>query len=100
MKTSSAWLFLSPLILQKMKEDNMSQLADYDVLFCEQQYTHGSCYISLFNFESFDQFNTLKLPQILDIRELKQTDAAAKRRRSRSKFLFRRTQGQVNSVGP
>ena len=29
--------------------------------------------------------------------ELKQTDAAAERRRSRSRFLFRRTQGQVNS---
>ena len=34
-------------------------------------------------------------------RELKQTDAAAeRRRRSTSKFLSRRTQGQVNSVGP
>ena len=33
------------------------------------------------------------------IRELKQTDAA-ERRRSTSKFLFRRTQGLVNSVGP
>ena len=28
--------------LQKMKEDNISQLGDYDVLFCdEQQYTQG-----------------------------------------------------------
>ena len=36
-----------------MKEDNISQLGDYDVPFCEQQYTHGSCYISLF--KSFDQ---------------------------------------------
>ena len=35
-----------------------------------------------------------------DIRELKQTDAAAERRRSTSKFLFRRTQGQVNLIGP
>ena len=33
-------------------------------------------------------------------RDLKQTDAAAERRRSTSKFLFRRTRGQVNSVGP
>ena len=41
-----------------MKEDNISQLGDYDVPFCEQQYTHGSCYISLFKFRSFDQFNT------------------------------------------
>ena len=53
--------FLSPLIIQKMKEDNISQLDDYDVPFCEQQYTHGSCYISLFKFKSFDQL-TLPLP--------------------------------------
>ena len=43
------------LSLQKMKEDNTSQLGDYDAPFCEQQYTHGSCYISLFKFKSFDQ---------------------------------------------
>ena len=44
-----------------MKEDNISQLGDYDgplLLFCEQQYTYGSCYISLFKFKSFDLFNT------------------------------------------
>ena len=41
-----------------MKEDNISQLGDYDEPFCQQQYTHGSCYISLFKFKSFDQFNT------------------------------------------
>ena len=50
-----------------MKEDNISELGDYDVPFYEQQYTHGSCYISLFEFKSFDQFNIPKLPQILDI---------------------------------
>ena len=50
-----------------MKEDNNSQLGDYDVLFCEQQYTHGSCYISLFKFKSFDQLIPPELPQILDI---------------------------------
>ena len=45
------------LILQKMKEDNISsQLGDYDMPFCEQQYTNGSCYISLFKFKLFDQF--------------------------------------------
>ena len=38
-----------------MKEDNISQLGDYDVLFCEEQYTHGSCYISMVKFKSFDQ---------------------------------------------
>ena len=41
-----------------MKEDNISQLGDYDAPFCEQQYKHGSCYISLFKFKPFDQFNT------------------------------------------
>ena len=41
-----------------MKEDNISQLGDHCAPFCEQQYTHGSCYISLFKFKSFDQFNT------------------------------------------
>ena len=30
-------------------------------------YMHGSCYISLFNFKSFDQFNPFEQPQILDI---------------------------------
>ena len=42
----------------RMKEVNISQLSDYDAPFCEQQYTHGSCYISLSKFKSFDQFNT------------------------------------------
>ena len=41
-----------------MKEDNISQLGDYDEPFCEQQYTRGSFYISSSNFKSFDQFNT------------------------------------------
>ena len=47
-----------------MKEDNISPLGDYDAPFCEQQYTHGSCYISLFKFKSFDQLIPPKLPQI------------------------------------
>ena len=42
----------------------------------------------------------LKLPHILDIRELKQTDAAAERRRLTSNFLFKRSHNQVNSFGP
>ena len=37
-----------------MKEINISQLGDYDLPFCEQQYTHGSYYISLFKFKSFN----------------------------------------------
>ena len=40
-----------------MKEDHIRQLGDYSAPFCEQQYTHGSCHISL-KFKSFDQFNT------------------------------------------
>ena len=31
------------------------------------RYSHGSCYISLFKFKSFHEFNTPKLPQILEI---------------------------------
>ena len=50
-----------------MKEDNISQLGDYDAPFCEQQYTHGPCYISLFEYKSFDQLIPPKLPQIFDI---------------------------------
>ena len=50
-----------------MKENKISQLGDYDAPFCEQQYTHWSCYISLFKFKSFDQLVPPKLPQILDI---------------------------------
>ena len=53
-----------------MKEDNISQLGDYDAPFCEQQYTHGSCYISLFEFKSFDQLIPPKLPQILAFTQL------------------------------
>ena len=40
--------------IRKMKEDNISQLGDYEAPFCEQQYRHGSCYISLFKFKSSD----------------------------------------------
>ena len=64
---SEALKALSPSVLQKMKKDNIGQLDDYDAPFCEQQYTHGSCCISLFKFKSFDQFNSPELPQILDI---------------------------------
>ena len=38
-----------------MKKDNISQLDDYDVPICEQQYMYGSCYNSLFKFKSFGQ---------------------------------------------
>ena len=49
-----------------MKEDNISQLGDYDVPFCEQQYTHGL--ISLCsNSNHLISLIPPKLPQILDI---------------------------------
>ena len=41
---------------------NISQLGDYDMPFCEQQYMHGSCYISLFKFKLFNQLIPPKLP--------------------------------------
>ena len=64
----SSWDFLSPLFLQKIKEDNISQLGDNDEIFPEQQHMHRSCWISLFKFKSFDQLiPPPKLPQILDI---------------------------------
>ena len=50
-----------------MKEDNISQLDDYDVPFYEPQYTRGSCCISLVKLKLFDEFNTPKLSKILDI---------------------------------
>ena len=50
-----------------MKKDNISKLGDYEAPFCEQQYMHGSCYISLFKFKSFDQLIPPKLPEILDV---------------------------------
>ena len=53
-----------PLGLRKINEDNFDQLDDYGVPFCERQYTQGACYISLFKFNSFDQFrppNRLKI---------------------------------------
>ena len=53
--------------LQKMKEDNISQLDDHDAPFCEQQYMHGSCYMSLFNSNHLISLIPPKLPQILDI---------------------------------
>ena len=51
----SSWHFLSPLILQKMKENNISQLDDYHTPFCEQQ-TGMSLVISLFKL-TFPEFH-------------------------------------------
>ena len=41
--------------LRKINDDDLNKQDDYGVPFSEQQYTHGSCYISLFKCKSFDQ---------------------------------------------
>ena len=53
--------------LRNINEDDLNQRDDYGVPFSEQQYTHGSCYISLFKWKFFDQFDPPEWPQILDI---------------------------------
>ena len=51
----------------KMKEDNISQLGDYDVPLCEQQYKHGSSIFLCSNSNDLISLLPPKLPQILDI---------------------------------
>ena len=53
--------------LRKINEDNLNERDDYDVPFSERQYTHWSCYISLFKCESFDQLDPPEWPHNLDI---------------------------------
>ena len=50
-----------------MKDDNISELSDHDTPFCEQQYMHESCYMSLFDSNHLISLILPKLPQILDI---------------------------------
>ena len=52
--------------LRKINEDDLNERDDYGVLFSEQQYLHGFCYISLFKCKSFDQSDP-EWPQVLDI---------------------------------
>ena len=63
----NSWDFLSPLVLQKMKEDYFSQLGDYDEPFCEQQYTYGSCLFVCSNSNPLISSVPPEPPQILDI---------------------------------
>ena len=53
--------------LRLINEDNLTERDHYGVSFSEQQYTHGSCYISLFKCKSFGQSDPPEWPQILDI---------------------------------
>ena len=40
--------------LRKINQNNFNEGDGYGVPFSEQQYTHGSCYIFLFKYKSFD----------------------------------------------
>ena len=53
--------------LKKINEDDLNEQDDYGVPFSEQQYMHGSCYISLFKCKSFDQSDPPEWSQILEI---------------------------------
>ena len=59
-------LFLT-ISLRKINEDDLNERDDYGVPFSEQQYTHGSCHISLFKCKSFDLSDPPEWSQILDI---------------------------------
>ena len=50
--------------LRKTNEDSLHEQDDYGVPFSEQQYTHGSCYISWFKYEFFDQSDPPESPQM------------------------------------
>ena len=46
---------LVTISLHKINEDKLNERNDYGVPFSGQQYMHGSCYIPLFKYKSFDQ---------------------------------------------
>ena len=51
--------------LRKINEDNLNEQDDYGEPFSE--YTHESCYTSLFKYKSFGQSVPPESPSILDI---------------------------------
>ena len=59
--------FFVTISLHKINEDNLNERYGYSVSLSEQQYMHGSCYISLFKYKSFDQSDPPEWPQILEI---------------------------------
>ena len=65
--TNNVRQFDPSLSLRKINEDYLNERDDYGVPFSEQQYMHGSCYISWFKCKSFDQSDPSEWPQILDI---------------------------------
>ena len=60
-------LFITISFTKDEIRDNISHIDDYDAPFCEKQYTHEFCCISLFTFKSFDYSNPSELPEVLDI---------------------------------
>ena len=83
-----------------MNEDNLNEREDCGVPFSDQQYRHGSYYISLFKYKSFDQSGPPESPQILNIRELKQTDAAAVNRQISIQIQSDGCQGPIEFAWP
>ena len=53
--------------LRKINGDDLNERDDYSVPSSGKQYTHWSCYTSLFECKSFDQSDPPEWPQILDI---------------------------------
>ena len=58
---------LVTISLQKINQDDINERDDYGEPSSEQQYTHGSFYISLFKYKSFGKSDPPESPQILDI---------------------------------
>ena len=56
--------FFLTISSQKINESNLNERDDYGVPFPDEQYRHGSYYISLFKYKSFDQSDPPESPQI------------------------------------
>ena len=54
---------LVTISLRKINQDNLNERDDYG----EQQYAHGSSYLSLLKYKSFGQSDPPESPQVLDI---------------------------------
>ena len=52
-------LGLVTISLRKINPDNLNERDDYGVPISEQQYTHGFCYISLFEYKNSPKFRHL-----------------------------------------
>ena len=66
MQVTLLGLFVT-ISLRKIHQDNLNERDDNGEPFSEQQYTQGSCHISLFKYKSFGQSDPPESPQTLDI---------------------------------